>query len=267
MFAGFKLELGTSGQDFLKRNVKKPNVAAMPPSVNDAIKIALEKYVLPDGSLDATVMLKTWFPNIACDVFISHSHKDRDLANLLAVWLREKFGITSFIDSTMWGFCDDLLKKIDQNYCYNKDKNTYSYEKRNISTAHVHILLTAAITMMMDRTECLFFLNTPNSVSPGQSISTENKEITYSPWIYAELSFSQWLRRKSKPDHRPRSVKKVLDSTASINESLSVTYLAPQEHLVPIDHNDLLAWGSQQHGDRYEALDNLYSKYKQKIDG
>lgn len=83
---------------------------------------SLSSYALDDGILDAARIEEDWFPSIDADVFISHSHKDQELAIGLAGWLHELFGISSFIDSCVWGYADDLLKQIDRNYCVNKRK-------------------------------------------------------------------------------------------------------------------------------------------------
>ena len=65
-------------------------------------------------------MQANWFPQIKADIFISHSHKDEDLALALAGWLKVSFGLTAFIDSCVWGYANDLLKMIDYKYCYQK---------------------------------------------------------------------------------------------------------------------------------------------------
>ena len=50
-------------------------------------------------------------------------------------WLYESFGIKSFIDSSVWGYANDLLKLIDDAYCLNLEgtNKSYNYEKRNYS--------------------------------------------------------------------------------------------------------------------------------------
>ena len=82
------------------------------------IKGIINSFIDDDGFLDGSKMQANWFPQIKADVFISHSHKDRELALTLAGWLRETFGLTAFIDSCVWGYANDLLKMIDNKYCY-----------------------------------------------------------------------------------------------------------------------------------------------------
>src|SRR5690606_35011062 len=159
-----------------------------------------------------------WFPQIDADIFISHSHSDEKMAILLAGWLKETLGVYVFIDSCIWGYSNDLLRQIDNKHCLNPSGETYSYEKRNNSTSHVHMMLSTALNMMIDKTECLFFLNTPNSISTKEVISQ-----TESPWIYSEISMSELVRRKKLSEYRP-AVTRMFAKGGAINESLKVKY-------------------------------------------
>ena len=259
MYAGFILELTSSDQSRLEERVQKNHLTFKEFLKTNSVVVetTLKKFILPDGSLDASKMREEWFPDISCEVFISHSHKDKDAAKLLASWLHEAYGIMSFIDSSVWGFCDDLLSEIDKKYCYSKESNSYNYKKRNISTAHIHMLLTSALTMMIDKTECLIFLNTPNSVNPGKSISSANQQTTYSPWIYGELSFSKLLRRRPLEEHRPKPKMALEEALA-----FTVKYPAPQDHLVEINLDELLVLSKSTNNDPYKILDHLYEKHK-----
>ena len=82
---------------------------------------------------------------------------------------------------------NDLLKEIDNRYCRYQETDGqffYEYDNRNRSTSHVHMLLNGALAKMINKTECLFFVNTPNSVNAQDA---ENPSKTASPWIYSEL--------------------------------------------------------------------------------
>lgn len=85
------------------------------------------------------MMKEEWLKTQKYDVFLSHSHKDIDKVKAFSGWLYDMFGLKCFIDSCAWGYCDDLLRKIDDKYCWNKTGETYNYERRNYSTAHVHM--------------------------------------------------------------------------------------------------------------------------------
>lgn len=193
------------------------------------------------GVIDGTELQEEWFPTVNCDIFISHSHKDEYLAIALAGWLYETFGLDSFIDSCIWGYADELLKIIDDEHCRNT-KQSYSYESRNHSTSHVHMMLNMALMRMIDKTECLFFLNTPNSIDLSD-IETR----TLSPWIYSEIGISQMINKKIR-------TKKFSDN---LDESLKISYKLDLSHLANITDSDLLQW-KQKGAREVRALDMLY---------
>ena len=91
------------------------------------------------GQIDGSLLQNEWFPPLPCDVFISHSHSDEDLAIQLAGWLKLKLGLTSFIDSCAWGHARHLLRELDDEYCYQEETKTYNYRERNRTTSHVHM--------------------------------------------------------------------------------------------------------------------------------
>ena len=218
----------------------------------------LSSYVLDEGVLDATRIEEDWFPSIDAEVFISHSHKDQELAITFAGWLHEIFGISSFIDSCVWGYADNLLRIIDNNYCVNKRKedgsiDTYDYKKRNQSTAHVHMILNTALQKMIDKTECLVFLNTPNSLLIDNLIGGS---ATASPWIYSELTFSRLCRKRKLLEYRQQIAH---DSLHEFTQ-LSVRYDVTLTHLVDLKDSDLLQiWKCSRMKRPQEALDNLYT--------
>ena len=184
MYRGFNLELIFDNEKYYQIGLNLFN------KNKSLVERTLKSFITIDGSLNGTKMQNNWFPQIDVDVFISHSHTDNKGAITLAGWLYETFGIKSFIDSCIWGYSDDLLWQIDSKFCYNDNSDTFDYRKRNQTTSHVHMMLSTALSMMMDKTECLFFLNTPNSISISESITQ-----TSSPWIYAEIATTQILRK------------------------------------------------------------------------
>lgn len=128
-------------------------------------KKSLKSFIYDNGHIDGTAMKSNWFQIENVDVFISHSHQDITKVKAFAGWLYDEFHLTAFIDSCAWGYCDDLLKQIDNDNCKKKDGKTYDYELRNYTTSHVHMMLSTALTEMIDNTECVMFYNTPNAVS------------------------------------------------------------------------------------------------------
>lgn len=207
-------------------------------TVETEFKDFLDKTIINESEhLKANVIKEKWFPEVSADIFLSHSHKDVELANNFAQFLDEKLGLKTFIDSQAWGYADELLKRIDKEYCYKKESNTYDYDKRNISTTHVHMILSMALTEMINKTECVMFLNTPNSI-----VLEDDMDITNSPWIYNELVITK-LIKKHKP-LRKRLIKAERQDSMdeSVDKSLRVDYLAPLNHLINMDSDDIIKW-------------------------
>ncbi|MGE0635806.1 MAG: hypothetical protein AB7G44_09305 [Bacteroidia bacterium] len=200
------------------------------------VQKSLDKFLLKDGSLNGSLMQSDWFPQINADIFISHSHKDEAKAIALAYWLKDNFGINTFIDSCLWSYSIDLLREIDNKYCLNSDGHYYSYQKRNFSTSHVHMMLSTALMMMIDKTECIFFLNTPNSITTDGVINQ-----TESPWIYSEITMSKLVRRKNLNEYRHERFK-AFSGTEELSESLKIKYDITTEHLTDITDADLATW-------------------------
>lgn len=164
---------------------------------NKDFNIFLKDFIIRDSVnrdliLDGAKLAEHYFPSVQADIFISHSHKDVEKAKAFAKYIYIKTGLVSFIDSEVWSFADDLLRCLDNEYCYNSGSMLYSYEKRNISTSYVHMMLNTALLNMIDKCECLFFLSTPNSFNTEKEI----KNTTFSPWIYSELSMANVIRKK-----------------------------------------------------------------------
>jgi hypothetical protein len=196
--------------------------------------VNLKDYLLRDNvSIDAATVIKHLFPAQRCDVFISHSFKDQDLAIQLALDLKKK-GIIAFIDSTVWGSSYDLLKAIDEKHCKINNSTRYHYDLRNRSTAHVYMILATALQQMIANSSALFFLNTDHSLSTQHSI--ENEEKTGSPWIHMELMFSHFLWQAK------HSRELVIAAESYALDSVPVFHEAKTEHLKDLTGVSLQRW-------------------------
>lgn len=214
----------------------------------------LENFKNADGALDGKKLTAEWFPLIKSDVFISHSHKDIDTVLLIAGFLYKTQGVKSFIDSCIWGYADDLLHIIDDEYCL-KPSGSYSYEKRNYSTSHVHMMLTIALTKMIYNTECLLFLNTPNSIYPKDTIPGEKKEDeTLSPWIHTEIEMTKLVQYRSAEEHRI-----IQKSYSVLDEAMAIRHSADTSNMELLHYDQLYTWATKKYKDKFEALDSLYT--------
>lgn len=227
---------------------------------NDLFRKTLRHYLQANGNLDAATMEEEWFGSVQADIFLSHSHRDETLIEAFAGWLHEKCGVFAFVDSSLWGYADDLLREIDNNYCQNGDKQTYSYKLRNISTSYVHMILNTALAKMIHQTECLIFVNTENSTIK-ENITDESK--TLSPWIYSELALSKII------EHQKLSVSNLMHSF-TLNESegpqIPIELPAEIEHLDTLTTQHLTDWASaieilKQNGRELTGSDSLILLY------
>lgn len=200
------------------------------------VRAVLDNYTIANNSvLDGSQIQKDWFPEIECDIFISHSHSDENLALGLAGWLFENLKIKVFIDSSVWGYSDELLRKLDDLYCKNK-ANSYSYTLRNYSTSHVHMMLATALSNMIYKTECLFFLNTNKS-----NIDSIGGIITKSPWIYSELEVSRIVEKRMPRRFSKEEQRSVFSE--STRKRLDINYKPSDiSHLKEIDFGILENW-------------------------
>lgn len=263
MFKGYNLKLDKivfesvflNGRDNLLLKEAALRYQARNNFVNDNLQNAIKSIInVENGVIDASTLEQDWFPAERFDVFISHSHADKELAYALAWWLEKNLSLKVFVDSMVWKYAGDLLKEIDKRFCWNDDSECYSYEKRNISTAHVHMMLNCALMKMIDATECLMFLNTPESVVLSADI--ENNIVTSSCWIYDELMIAN-LIRKSNPARRQILQEKVaMDSKQGIPQ---FNYSVPVGDFQELDSKLLKKWMSCINLISEHPLDVLYS--------
>lgn len=204
---------------------------------------SLKKYVI-NGMADGTKLEKDWFPEMEADIFISHSHADEKLAKGLAGWLNASFGLHCFIDSCVWGYSDDLLDEINNNYSDRKEQPDggciYDYRKGNIASKHVNTMLTIALHKMIDKAEVTILLNTSNSISRYADVY---QNATYSPWIYLEIVCTEIVRKKPISEYRKEIfLEHVFEEREVRNDGFSAAYEVSLEHLKDVDLSCLLEW-------------------------
>lgn len=263
MFKGFNVSLD-SLVSLSHNSTYKSHLAAK----KDQIQKSLKEFILNDGSIDGEKLKQEWFPTIkGTHVFISHSHKDLELAEGFASWLYERFQIHSFIDSHVWGYANDLLKDLDNKYALFPSGSSYSYEVRNETTSHVHMMLSNALNEVIDQTECLLFLNTDNAIKNIALSNEADDHRTASPWIMSELATSNIISKKQNVI-RLRRITKAANESYSMEsadvekrEQLIIQHKAPVEHLVKLTSSDLKTWAdiSNENHKQYDALTVLYT--------
>lgn len=220
------------------------------------VEKSLDDYLRPDGRLDAAKIKIDWFRDVRADIFLSHSHEDLEVAARFGGVIKHFVGLQCFVDSLAWGHCDTLLRKIDDIYCWRPASETYSYETRNRSTAHVHAIVATALAKMIDKSECLFFLNSPRSMTPSDVVG-DASGTTPSPWIYSEIAMTHLIRRRSRDEHR--GLVKAALSKADALKNLGVAHEVNLDHLTELTADDIIAWIEQvQERGGVHPLDVLY---------
>ena len=122
-------------------------------------------------------------------------------------------------------------------------------------------MLSAALLDMIDRTECLIFYNTPQSICLKDELNKVDKaEKTLSHWIYSELSATRVLRcqkldrlKRLHESFEHRDSSKFNDSTPHIEYDVSASI----KNMIKLDDNVLTKW-ERDHTDEEHPLDTLY---------
>ncbi len=114
-------------------------------------------------------------------VFLSHSHADRNKALEVKNYLESKTNHRVFIDSLFWDYKDDVLNELAKYDNTSKIKDAFT------------LILRESLQDMIEKCPYFVFLQSNNSVS-NQGLS----RITYSAWIYEELKIAHSIR-ESRP--------------------------------------------------------------------
>ncbi len=106
-------------------------------------------------------------------VFLSHSHADKNKALGVKDYLESKTKRKVFIDSLFWDYKDDVLNKLAEYDDISKIEDAFT------------LILRESLQDMIEKCPYFVFLQSKNSVS-NQGLS----RITYSAWIYEELKIA-----------------------------------------------------------------------------
>lgn len=106
-------------------------------------------------------------------VFLSHSHADRNKALEVKDYLESKTKPKVSIDSLFWDYKDDVLNELAEYDDISRIKDAFT------------LILRESLQDMIEKCPYFVFLQSNNSV-PNQGLS----RITYSAWIYEELKIA-----------------------------------------------------------------------------
>ncbi|OOQ19347.1 TIR domain protein, partial [Helicobacter pylori] len=106
-------------------------------------------------------------------VFLSHSHADKNKALEVKDYLENQTKRKVFIDSLFWDYKDDVLNELAEHDDISRIEDAFT------------LILRESLQDMIEKCPYFVFLQSKNSVS-NQGLS----RITYSAWIYEELKIA-----------------------------------------------------------------------------
>ena len=118
------------------------------------------------------------------------------------------------------------------------------------------MMLSTALGKMIDNSECLFFVNTPSSISISESI---NPGCTLSPWIYSEIALSLIIRQRI-PLRQQKQLRHFAADSVTESADLKIKYDIHLDHLKQLTRSDLTQWSSSVDPSLKHPLDTLYDQ-------
>ncbi|GAA8466001.1 toll/interleukin-1 receptor domain-containing protein [Helicobacter pylori] len=146
-------------------------------------------------------------------VFLSHSHADRNKALEVKNYLESKTNHRVFIDSLFWDYKDNIVKEMSKYDNTSKIKDAFT------------LILRESLQDMIEKCPYFVFLKNKNSVS-DQGLS----RITYSAWIYEELKIAHSIR-ESRLTPMMESMQ-VFHGISPFLESLETITLKELSHII-----------------------------------
>ncbi|GAA9689498.1 toll/interleukin-1 receptor domain-containing protein [Helicobacter pylori] len=117
----------------------------------------------------------------SAQVFLSHSHADKNKALKVKDYLESRTKHKVFVDSLFWDYKDNVLNELAKYDDTSKIKDAFT------------LILRESLQDMIEKCPYFVFLQSNNSVS-NQGLS----RTTYSAWIYEELKIAHSIR-ESRP--------------------------------------------------------------------
>lgn len=227
------LVVNQSGQISYSPAVEKDIECKLPRIISEAYK--------GNNIISADKIIRECFSQEIYDVFISYSSQDVECARNLKNFIQNELGLRCFLDCDVWENAykvmrniDDELNLIDYSIKLYDYVKLYDYEGCRQSSINVSMMLTSALTLMLERCQVIIFICSENSISNlnGNNRNIVNvKDKTYSPWLYHEISTVNMM-------NRIQSDKGALIKAASEK----IEYSLDLSQFETIDANCLLDW-------------------------
>ncbi|UOS48066.1 toll/interleukin-1 receptor domain-containing protein [Helicobacter pylori] len=149
----------------------------------------------------------------SAQVFLSHSHADKNKALKVKNYLESETNHRVFIDSLFWDYKDDVLNKLAKYDNTSKIEDAFT------------LILRESLQNMIEKCPYFVFLQSNNSVS-NQGLS----RTTYSAWVYEELKIANSIR-ESRLTPMMESMQ-VFHDISPFLESLETITLKELSHII-----------------------------------
>lgn len=222
--------------------------------------------------IDHKELLDNWFPDTGCHIFMSHSHKDEDVAINIANALYTNYGIKTFIDSKFWGYVDKAISDINHLHSRCENDSKYLDYRRSMRVAsNFYIVLVNALTDGIFNSDSCWFINTKNSLNANDY----SGEGTYSPWLYTEMNYTSTVQRAAHPK-RPKITQESagigMDQVsgleaffASLSMDFAIRFAAKKDHMVKVSNQKLneiiFSENKSNPNNPFKNLDFIYKQF------
>ncbi|GAA7470973.1 toll/interleukin-1 receptor domain-containing protein [Helicobacter pylori] len=183
----FRVDLNSSENQSILKPIARYSFHNQAHQVNEAVKkidklIKNAPYSNDDIILNHNKIKEAFFspfkPQLKnAQVFLSHSHADKNKALEVKNYLESETNHKVFVDSLFWDYKDDVLNKLAEYDNISRIEDAFT------------LILGESLEYMIKKCPYFVFLQSKNSVSLNQDLL----KITYSAWIYEELKIANTL--------------------------------------------------------------------------
>ncbi|WP_367694264.1 toll/interleukin-1 receptor domain-containing protein [Helicobacter pylori] len=187
----FRVDLNSSENQSILKPIARYSFHNQVHQVNEAVKkidklIKNAPYSNDDIILNHNKIKEAFFspfkPQLKnAQVFLSHSHADKNKALEVKNYLESETNHKVFVDSLFWDYKDDVLNELAEYDDISRIEDAFT------------LILRESLQDMIEKCPYFVFLQSKNSVS-NQGLS----RITYSAWIYEELKIAHSIS-ESRP--------------------------------------------------------------------
>lgn len=188
--------------------------------------------------------------------------------DLILESLRRKLGPADkdappvLLGQTQFGQLSMLLSLQEQKKALSADVSKLDKDIKRLkgrAANHVNTMLTIALQKMIDRCECVLFLNTNQSILPYEKTL---RDATESPWIYSEIVCTQLIRHKELKEYRKEIFHEDQRMLFEASGGFHPAYSVSLDHLMPLNMGDLMEWEQNypKNTPKHHPLDYLYKQ-------